>query len=349
MSKFKDKINTELSFLQPDMTADDIINTASKSQKIVTFKKATLIAASLILVLTMIFVPFHNEKSSFIIIANAETTTDSATPESVEITGDELNTESFVEIKSDEPNYISYNFSYILDVNASDTQIYKKYLFHSFDKILNIKVKGDDIETITYKMNNGSLTSYTTKYIDSNTTEYHLDNTTGDKQTQITIDYDNQDSTSFFLNPICSNVDKYNNENKMYFSLKDTGEIVDSSVDTVLNEDGEIIEYNSKDIIASGYKDSDTIATNEEIEKLKEYIEKDDMVGFHNYQNQIIKRIIENMTLDVTIEKTNGNTQTKTLEFLYTPEPFNESNLFYYDITQTTSMSSGTLSARIKK
>lgn len=340
MSKFKDNLDMELSFLQSDMTADDIISKASKTKKVISFKKATLIAASLILVLTMIFIPLQNNKSSFVIIANAET---------IDSTGDELNTDNFIEINGISENYIKYNFCYILDKNSSDTELYKKYLFHSFDKILDIKIKGNDIEKITYKMNNGSLTTFTSKQIDESNTQYNLNNSNSISQTQITIDYDDQDNTSFYINPICSSVNQYYNENEMLFSLKGTGEIVDSSVDAIVNENGEIIDFASREINGSGYIDEKTLATKEEIQKLREYIENDDMVGFHNYQNLIFKRIIENMTLDVTIEKTNGKTETKTIEFLYTTDEFKESKLFYYDITQTISMSSGTLSARIKK
>ncbi len=344
MSKFKDELNKELSFLQSDMTVDDIIKKAEKTKKVISFKKATLIAASFLLVLTMIFIPFQDTKSSFVIIANAE-----ATPDSYTATGDELNTESFVELNSEEPNYIFYNFNYVLDENAEDTDLVRKYLFHSFDKILNIRIEGEDIDTVTYKINNGSLTSYTFKTIDANTTEYRLDNTTGDTQSQIILDYEKQAQTSFFLNPINSSVDHYNHKSEMMWVIKDTGEITDTTIDPVYNEYGEIIDYSSNEISGCGYKDNQTLASSEEIEKLREYIKNDDMIGFHNYQNEIFKRIIENITLDVTVTRTNGNTETKTLEFLYTPEPFRRSQLAYYDTTQSITMSAGTLSARIKK
>ena len=348
MSRFKDKINSELGYLKATGTAQDIINKTERTNKVITFKRAVAMVAILVLVFTIIFIPSNNPNGSFVIIVNAESAKSGATPDSDTATGDELNTESFVELKSEEPNYIYYNFNYILDENAEDTDLVRKYLFHSFDKILNIRIEGENIATITYKINNGSLTSYTFKVIDASTTEYHLDNTTGGIQSQITLDYEKQVNTSFFLNPISSSVDHYDYENEMLWVLKHTGEITKDTIDAVYNEDGEIIDYSSNEIIGCGYRDTETLATKEEIVKLREYIKNNDMVGFHNYQNKIFKRIIENITVDVTITKTNGDTETKTLEFLYTPESFRESQLAYYDTTQSVTMSAGTLSARIK-
>lgn len=345
MSRFKDEINKELSFLKSTSDAEKIININKSRNKVFTLPKVVSVAAAFALVFTMIFLPFSNSQNSgFTIIANAKSASDDSTA-----TGDELNTESFVELKSDEPNYIFYNFNYILDEKADDTDLVRKYLFHSFDKLLNIRIKGENIDNISYKINNGSLTSYTFKSLDSNTTEYHLNNTTGGTQSQITIDYEKQDNTSFFLNPICSSVDRYNYENEMLWVIKNTGKLTDITIDTTYDENGEIIDYSSKDISGCGFKENKTLATPQEIEKLREYIGKDDMVGFHNYQNEIFKRIIENITLDITITKSNGDTESKTLEFLYTPEPFRHSQLAHYDTTQTITMSSGTLSARIKK
>lgn len=342
MSKFKDKIDKELCYLVATDTASDIISKARHKTKIITLKRAAAMVASLVLVFTIIFIPSNDSNSSFIIIANAESTIDNAT-------ADELSSDYFVKLNSHQPNYIYYNYNYILDENADDTDLIRKYLFHSFDKFLNIRIEGENIKKITYKTNNGSLTSYTTKVIDTNTTEYHFDNTTANIQSQITLDYDMQDSTSFFLNPINSYVDHYNYENEMLWVIKGTGRITDTTIDPIYSADGEIIDYSSNEIIGSGFKDTQTLATEEEIEKLREYAKSDDMVGFHNYQNEIFKRIIENITLDITITKTNGDTETKTLEFLYTPEPFRESQLAYYDTTKSITMSAGTLSAKIKK
>lgn len=341
MSKFKDKIDSELCYLHATDSANDIINKAESKTKIITFKRAIAMVAALVLVFTVIFIPSDNTKSSFVIIANAESTNDNAT-------SDEITSEYFVKLNSNQPNYIYYNFNYILDENADNTDLVRKYLFHSFDKILNIRIEGENIEKITYKMNNGSLTSYTTKVIDASTTEYHLDNTTGGTQSQITIDYDDQYNKSFFINPINSTVDHYNYENEMLWVLKDSGEITDTTIDTIYSSDGEILDYSSNEIIGSGFKDTQTIATEEEIKKLREYAKSDDMVGFHNYQNEVFKRIIENLVLDITVTKTNGDTETKTLEFLYTPEPFRKSQLAYYDTTKSVTMSAGSLSAKIR-
>ena len=333
MSKFKESLDMELSFLQSDMTADDIMSKASKSKKIITFKKAVLIAASFILVLTMTFVPFRNNKSSFVIIANAEATADSATPDFGKITGDELNTETFVEIKSNEPNYIHYNLNYILDKNAEPTDLAKRYLFHSFNKSLNIVIEGEDIEKITYKINNGSLSSYTMLHADRNVKKIKVSNTSADFGSELTINYNQQSVTYFRFNPVIS-TDTFHNNLSSHL-ITDTGEIISGP--------------SFSTIIGYCYEDDTTLATDNEIETLKQYIAKDDMVGFYNYQNQIFKRLIDGITLDVTVTKTNGKTETQTLEFLYTPDELKELPDNNEAIEKNQTLSTGTLSARIKR
>ena len=332
MSKFKDNLNKELSYLKATETANDIINKAESKRKIITFKRAVAMVAALVLVFTVIFIPSNNSKSSFVIIANAESTADSATPDSDTATGDELNTESFVELKSEEPNYIYYNFNYILDENAEDTDLVRKYLFHSFNKYLNITVEGNDIETITYKINNGSLSSYTLTHVSDTQKTIHVKNTSSQMQTEMTIDYDKQDITSFKFNPVTSQDDFHCNLDK--FMVTDTGEVTNESF--------------GSSIIGYGHKDNNTLATREEIKMLRKYIKNDDMVGFYNYQNQIFKRLIDGITLDITVTKTNGKIETQTLEFLYTPDLIEELPEYNDAIEKNQTLSTGTLSARIK-
>lgn len=348
MSKFKDELNKELSFLQSDMTVDDIIKKAEKTKKVISFKKATLIAASFLLVLTMIFMPFQDTKSSFVIIANAEATPDSATPDQGGITGDELNKESFVEIKSDEPNFIEYNFNYVLDETADTTNVAQKYLFYSFNKEMKIAIEGNDIDTVTYRISNGSLGCCVKN--NSNTNGIDIissDNPNEHYMTNFTIGYNEYEYISFAFEPLKRSFLKENR-----YNLLSTGELTNKGVELTSEvlTSGDYIKP-----IATGVKENKSLATKREIEKLKEFAKNDDMVGFYNYQNQIFKRLIDGITLDITITKTDGKKETQTLEFLYTPDEITEETLnansdfkgsFLYTMLTP---STGTLSARIKK
>lgn len=333
MSKFKDKIDKELSYIKATNKASDIIAKVESKNNVIPFKRVVAMVAALVLVFTVIFIPAKNNKSSFMIIANAESSADSATSDSKEITGDILNTENFVEIESDEPNYIYYNFNYVLDENAESTDLVKKYLFHSFNKHLNISVDGENIETITYKINKGSLSSYTMTCNNPTQKIIHVKNTSAQMQTEMSIDYEVQDITSFKFNPVTSQDDFHCN--LAQFMVTDTGEITRETSNT--------------SIIGYGHKDDNTLATEEEIETLRQYIKNDDMVGFYNYQNQIFKRLIDSITLDITITKTNGKKETQTLEFLYTPDVLKELPKYNDAIEKQQTLSTGTLSAKIKE
>ncbi len=345
MSKFKDKLNLELSNIKAPDSAQNIIDKAERKTYLLTFSKAIAAVLALALVLTAVFIP--SKDNGFTIIANAHSTADQATPDSNKITGVALNTEKFVELKSDEPNYIFYNFNYILDDNADDADLVKKYLFHSFNKQLNISVEGDDIETITYKINNGSLSTCTFEEIDDLTKQYRIDNTNGDSQSEITIPYNKQKDTYFDFNPLIS-TNSFHNAGKHYF-VEDTGALTVESGDVVYSESGEVLAYYPKSIIGYGYRDDFTLATEEEIKTLREYIKKDDMVGFYNYQNQIFKRLIDGITLDITVTKINGDTETQTVEFMYTPDVIEKLPDNNDSTEKHQSLSTGTLSARIKK
>lgn len=344
MNEFKCRIDDELSSVTCDVSADIVIEKAEKSRKrIFTMPKVTAAAVALVLLAAAVFTPFYmNRGGGFVIIANAQTVTDGET------SGDEITDESYVELKSDDPNYIFYNFNYILDADAGDTDLVRKYLFHSFNKRLDIKIQGDNIETITYKINNGSLTSCTFSKTDDGGSILYLQD--AKTQSEIQISYDEQDKTSFLLNPIVSTTDVYNPAER-YYALKNTGEIVKQgeTTDKVYSyESGELLSFIPQETIGDGYMYDEPLATEEEITKLREYIENDDMVGFHNYQNQIFKRILEEITIDITVTKTNGKTETKTLELCYTPDNITKIPSYAYEDTQSITYSSGTLSAKVK-
>lgn len=335
MSKFKEKLNKELSYLKVTDTANDIINKAESKNKIITMQRAVAMVAALVLVFTIIFIPTNSNKNSFVIIANAESSADSAT------TGDELNTDNFVEIKSDEPNLVTFNFSYAIDKNAPTEDIVQKYLFYSFSKGLDIAIKGDGIKTVTYKINNGTLVSYSIKEYDNRSVISNTGVSDGNTQTEFTIDYDEYNYTHFVFGP-SHNSD--NDSDIIWYKLLETGEITTETI--VSNDPG--------DVIGIGVMEEDTLVTDEEFKTLKQYAENDDKVGFYNFQNQIFKRLIDSITLDVTITKTNGKTETQSVEFLYTPDILTElpnkdetnPNSAFFNNMLT--LSSGTLSARIK-
>ncbi|MBQ7133453.1 MAG: hypothetical protein IJO20_03055 [Ruminococcus sp.] len=343
MSRFKDKINNELGYLKATGTAQDIINKTESTNKVITFKKAVAMVAILVLVFTIIFIPSNNPKGSFVIIANAESTKSGATPDTNEVTGDVLDTENFVEISDGDSNVLTYNFNYVLDENADPADIAKKYLFHNFSKEIDIAIKGDDIETVTYKINNANLVGFIIKDSEKNEMTISSAGISNSKnQTDFTMNYDDHNYTHFVFGP--PKEIKEDNESPSY-KLLDTGELTTKTI--VSNDPG--------DVVGIGVMDENTVVTKDEIEMLRKYAKNDDMVGFYNYQNQIFKRIIDSITLDITVTKTNGKTETQTLEFLYTPDILTEiietdetnQNSPFFDCTAT--HSTGTLSAKIKK
>ena len=331
MSRFKDEINKDLEYMKCSDNANDIIKASCNKNKIITFPKVAAVAAVIALIFSMILIAPNNtapdNKNSFTIIANAKSSSEDS------VAGEKLNTESFVELKSEEPNYIFYNFNYILDENAEDTELVKKYLFHSFNKHLNIQVKGDNIDSITYRINKGSLSSYTMTNIDNTGKTLIVKNTTAKTKSEISMNYNDQSITSFRFNPVAS-TDDFHYHNKKYYAL-DSGKVVDVQTDS--------------NTIGYGYKDNNSLATESEINKLKDYIKSNDMIGFYNYQNQVFKRIIDDITLDVIVTMNDGETQTKTIEFLYTPDIVEELPKYNDAIEKGQTLSTGTISARIKK
>lgn len=326
MGKFKNNLNNDLCYLTPVDSADDIIDKAHRHRHI-TITKLTAIAAVIAIIFTIVLFPAKNTNSGFIIVANA------STDKSV------LNSDEYVELNGSAENYVFYNFNYLLDENAEKTDVVKKYLFYTVNKNIDIRVEGENIEKITYKMNKGALSGITSEKIgDTNnikiTIKEWLGESSANAKSEFTIDYDKQKYTTFNLNLLEIPYVKSFDNNGMYFVLNDTGEITKS--------------YEDKWLVP-GYRSDNTLATDEEIKTLKKYIKNDDMVGFYNYQNQIFKRLFEEITLDITVTLKNGETRTQTVEFLYTPKVIkNESEIENYTPTAQ-SLSSGTLSAKIKK
>ena len=339
MSKFKDRINKELRYIKCDNSANDIIEQSSKKSRVITFQKIAAVAACIAILFTVILIPSDKNSSKnnsgFTIVANAQSSSEDNAK------GDVLNTENFVVLNSEKDNLLQYNFSYVLDENAHPSEISKKYLFHSFSKRLDIKIEGENIETITYKIHNGTLGCVSLTGENDHKLISNCGASYGKDKSEFTVNYNEQKYLDYGFSPIGDPDWDY----KDYCILLNTGEFATETITT-----------NDPSYIAGiGYKDDNTLATEEEIETLRKYAKKDDMVGFYNYQNQIFKRLIDGITLDVTVTKTDGSKETQTVEFLYTPDILKEieydnrtnpqSAFFDNMLTQST----GTLSARIKK
>ncbi len=305
---------------------------------------------ALLLIAGVCFIPAHQlgTDSGFIIVANAQSLDEAGIASADEITSD-----AFVEIKSDSYPVITFDFDCILDPDAKEYDLTQKYLFHAITMNLDFDVVGEDIETITYKTNKGVFvlsyhpdgkdSYYNNKCIfvgyDSPTTEH-------------TINYEDQDKYQFSFNPVYDDsysydfVTKYysyaNPEQNYSHSFSDKDELVFSEDSGELNA-----KYGWVSSYGSGYRSSaPTAATDEEIEALRAYAKADDMVGFFNYQNKVFERIINEVTIDITVTKKNGKSQTQTLELCYTPDIITSAEDYLDDQTRT--YSTGTISAKLK-
>ena len=329
MTNFKNQIDNELSHLKFNQSLESLLKTAkTTSLKTPVFKNLVAAAVAIVLLTGLCFAPnlISFDENSFVIQANAK---------SLGAKAEEITAESPVEIISTAPNYIKYNFSYILDDSADSTNLVQKYLVYTIDKSLDITVEGDDIETVTYKINQGSLTASKAEKQDDGTTHHYFKNSSSDNKSSFTIDYDEQDNWNFSINPILPK-DSFFRSEDMFVALDDTGEI--KRKDEIQGENK---------VIGYGYKNqSEPLATDEEINALKSYISSNDMVGFFNCQNKIFERVINNISLDITALKTNGETQTKTLQFIYTPDTI--TNADNYLNNQKVTLSTGKLYAVLK-
>lgn len=324
MINFKETLNKELNHITPAQSSSQIVSKSKqKKPRISYIPRFAAAAIVLILLVGICFTPSNLNNPSnngFIITAGAK----------------ELSSDAFAVINSDESNYIKFNFNYILNKKANSTDIAKKYLFYSFEKTLGLKIVGKDIDTITYKINNGSLSAYNYTPTDDGGSITQIKNTYSKLSTKFTINYDEQDNWTFAINSSHPNDDFYY-RNTNYFVLADTGEVTTYK---------ELKTEETPDPIAYGYKDDSTpLATLEEIEKLQAYISADNMTGFYNYQNSIFKRLIDEITIDVTVTKYDGSTETKKLQLCYTPIEVKSSDSANDNHSYT--LSNGTISAKI--
>lgn len=329
MIKFKDELNKELSHITCKASTQELITNA-KPNHTPSYFIPRIAAAVLVLVLLagVCFMPnlLDKKENSFTIYAGAQ----------------KLSSDYYVDLNSNDPNYIKFDFNQILDENAEPTDITKRYLFHSFEKKLDLNIVGKDIENITYKINKGSLTAVIVKNLDTENSTLEFKNSFSDENSIITIKYDEQSHTTFSYNFAVPKDDFFQSP-EHYSALAETGEIV-IKTNTLTNNTTESTPKHN--IIASGYKyDCIPLATAEEIECLKKFAKNNDMVGFYNYQNQVFKRIIDGTTIDITVEKTSGEKETKTLQLCYTPTEINNANTTSENHSYT--LSNGTLSSKL--
>ncbi|MBQ8572526.1 MAG: hypothetical protein IJ451_03580 [Ruminococcus sp.] len=336
MISFKDDLNKELSNINCSAHSSQIIAKATTKPKRNPYAFIPRIAAAaivLVLLAGICFAPslFGTKEQGFVIYAGAE----------------ELSSKYYVDLNSNDPNYIKFDFNQILDENAEPTDITRRYLFHSFEKKLDLTVKGENIKYITYKINKGSLTAVIRKNLGTDRSSLGITNSFGEDDSIIKIKYDDQKDTIFSFNFAVPKDNFFSGSPEHYSAIADTGEIV-KVTDVVVLENNIFEARPEYNAIAAGYKyDCVPLATEEEIEKLREYIYIDDMIGFYNYQNQIFKRIIDEITIDITITKTDDSTETKTLQLCYTPTEVTSAERANDNHSYT--LSNGTLSAKLIK
>lgn len=304
-----------------------------------------VIAACLavILVIGACLIPAKNADTGFIIIANAQTLDEAGIA-----SADEINNDTFVEIKSDSYPLVEFNFDFVLDQNAKEYDLTQRYLFHSVTLKLNLDVVGDDIETITYKANNGVIIPvYCPDGKDASAfiLGYHS------PKAEHTINYDEQNNYIFCFNPVYDSNYNYERITK-YYSYTNPEESchngLTDNTDIVISEDSDKLnaEYGWVSSFGSGYRNTaPPVATQEEIENLRTFAQADDMVGFFNYQNKIFERIINQVKIDVTVTKKDGTTCTKTLQLCYKPDEITSAEGYLDDLWRT--YSKGTVCAKL--
>ncbi len=352
MTDIKKQLDDELRHITLNSTEEEIILKAKRKPAHKPFVPR-LVAAMIVLVLiaTVCFVPGlinKNEDSqySFVVYAGAQ----------------EISQDKFVVINDDETNFVHFDFNKILDENANPTDITKRYLFHSLRKDFKLKIEGENIDHFEYFINKGILTEYETRYDDQDIYmgaavdfSYFKD---GKFENLIFSSYDTQGDTTFYLNPVCPTNPLIlsfmeSPELTPYIALPNTGEVVTDENFKLyhpdkLHVDAEALGY---DPIAYGFRtDEKSAATDEEIVKLREYAKTNDMVGFYNYQNQIFKRLFDEVCIDILVYK---NTDTEPyycyeyarLEFCYNPIEVTSKDVASANHSET--LSKGTLSAKL--
>lgn len=308
---------------------------------------AACIAILLVAGVCLIPETLSGSDSGFIIVANAQTLDEAGIASADEVTAD-----TFAEIKSNSYPIVEFDFDYVLDPDAKEYDLTQKYLFQTIFMNLHLDVVGDDIETVTYKASKGAF-NVTYFYPEDKDARYSFFYTGYDyPKTEYTIPYDEQDRYQFTFTPVYDSGYTYEAITKFYSYANPEQNSSHSFCDTdelVFSEDsGELkAKYGWVSSYGSGYRSSaPTAATQEEIETLRAYAKADDMVGFFNYQNKVFERIINEVTIDITVTKTDGSTHTKTLELCYTPDEITSAEGYLDDQTRT--YSTGTISARLK-
>ena len=349
MTDIKAELNEELNCLTLQASEDDIIS-KSKGKTIKKYTFSSLIAASLVIAILfgIFFWPdlFSNAPEfGFTVYAESK----------------ELNSKTFVVISEDDENFIHFDFNKILDENAEPTDITKKYLFHSFEKRFKLRIEGENIYNVTYRINKGTLSAYEItpydNYDDYGVSFWDTYTKNGVQKNAIYLGYDRQDNVTFSLTP----GEPVNNGARMnydlekltpFIALPETGKIItDENFEHYfpdkIHVDAEALGYTP---IAYGFKtDSDSFATDEEIAKLTEYAKANDMVSFYNYQNQIFKRVIDEINLEifVWINESRTEYEAMVIELQYNPCEITEADLLTTNPNHSYSLSKGTLSARL--
>ncbi len=357
MTDMKKQLDDELSYITLSVSEEEIIMKAKRKPAHKSFVPRLVAAMiALILIATVCLIPMftgnNNEdnKYSFVVYAGAQ----------------EIPQDKFVVINDDETNFVHFDFNKILDENADPEDITKRYLFHSLRKDFKLKIEGENIDHFEFFINKGILTEYEQLYLTnpsnygepagvSSDFSYSED---GKPENIIIAYYWTQNKVTYSINPVCPTnpftlMGMNAPELTSYIALPDTGDIVTDEKFGIyypdkLHVDAEALGYNP---IAYGFRtDEESAVTDEEIAKLREYAKADDMVGFYNYQNQIFKRLFDEVYIDILVYKTTTTEpyyyyETVRLEFCYNPIEVTSKDVASTNRSET--LSKGTLSARL--
>lgn len=289
----------------------------------------------------------ENNSQNFIIVTNTK-----AFSESDLASADEITSDTYVQLTSLGGNYVQYDFDEILNSDAPQYNMIQSYLFHTISKHLDIRVVGENIETVTYKTNQGAMNLI---YCDDiNCDHKHNEHALFGYDIALqeyTASYEQHQHLYLCFTPVYSPDSTYK-QNTLSYAYADPNAMhhhyfMDSN-EYVYSFDSDELhrQYGWVSGIGLGVSSSaPTVVTDEEKEALKAYTSADDMVGFFNYQNKIFKRLIDGATIDIIVTKTNGTSETKTLELMYVPDEVTSSE-WYLD-NQYSTYSTGEIYAKL--